>query len=143
MQLYGPFGGAKVRPGEETQTEIYRGGVECIDRLVEFDVQLVAAVEAASFGDQNLGKLGIRPPVPLLVRIGKCAVGYWTAEPEMVESVWNGALARLDVAQTLAVRELGKYHREELIPEGEAAAPVPAAVLLDTTLKSPVRGKLD
>lgn len=60
----------------------------------------------------------------------------------MVEAVGSGVQARLDVAQALAIGELGEGHAEELVPAGEAAHAVITAVVVYTALEGPVRSIL-
>ena len=41
MQFYRRLGTSKVRPGEHGQAQVDGGGVECVDRVVEFDAEAV------------------------------------------------------------------------------------------------------
>ena len=47
MYFYRAFGAPKVRPGKHGQTQVDGRGVECIDRVVEFDAEVVVEIEAA------------------------------------------------------------------------------------------------
>ena len=47
MYFYRAFGATKVRPREHGETQVDGRGVECIDRVVEFDAEVVVEVEAA------------------------------------------------------------------------------------------------
>src|SRR5690625_5720488 len=116
MQFDTSLGLAKAGPGEETQAEIDRGGIECIYGLVETRYALLGTIEAARLGDQYLSEFGVDAPVPLLVGIGERASGHGAAKAEMVESVRNGTKTGLDISQAFAVRS--EEHTSELQSRG-------------------------
>ena len=79
MYFYRAFGAPKVRPGKHGQTQVDSRGVERIDRVVEFDTEVVVEIEAACGVYQGLGKVGVDTPVALFVGVGQGAAGHSAA----------------------------------------------------------------
>jgi len=52
MQLDGGFGLPKMRPREDRQTEVDGGGIERIDRVVEFEAEILAGIQSPGCLDQ-------------------------------------------------------------------------------------------
>jgi hypothetical protein len=61
----------------------------------------------------------------------------------VVEPFGSGVQTGLDVAQALAIGELGERHAEELIPAGETPDAVIAAVALDASVEGIVRSEVE
>jgi hypothetical protein len=141
MQLHPSLGGAEACPGEDGEAEIDGGGIQRVDRLLQFQIEGVARIMAACFADQHLRELGEDPPVPPLVGIGQGAADNSATDAHVVELLGHGSEADLDVAQALAVGELREGHREELVPAGEAAKSMVAAIPLHTVGKRLVRNE--
>jgi hypothetical protein len=82
--------------------------------------------------DQYLCEIGIDMPVTRLIGIGQRAAGHGTGtEAQVVKLLRHRAQAGFDVPQALAIRELREGHAEKLIPAGEVAYPLVAAVAPD------------
>ena len=58
-------------PGEHGQTQVDGRDIKCIDRVVEFDAEVVVEIEATCGVYQGLGKVGVDTPVALLVGVGQ------------------------------------------------------------------------
>jgi hypothetical protein len=58
---------------------------------------------------------------------------------EVIEFAGNGAQARFQIAQTLAMSELCKGHAQPLIPAGKPAQAPTGAITTDTSLKFTMR----
>jgi len=59
----------ELSPGKEREAEIDDRGVQCIHRLVQFHAEGLAGVESSFLSNQDLGEIGIDPPVPYLVGV--------------------------------------------------------------------------
>ena len=64
------------------------------------------------------------------------------ANPRMIKSRPQGAQAGFDIAQTLAIGELGKGQAEKLVPAGKAADFVVAAITIHATAKLVCRNEI-
>lgn len=120
MALHRPLAPAERRPGEQRQAEVDDGRIQGIDRLREFDAEVLGRVQGAGGGDQPLGEVGSDPPVAQLVGMSQGVAGDRAPEPHVVELGLGHAEAGLDVPQTLPVSELGEGQAEELVPAREA-----------------------
>jgi hypothetical protein len=141
MEFDRRLGALERRPGEQRQAEIDGGGVERIDGLVEIDAEAVIDVEASGDADQGLGEVGMDAPVALLVGVGQGAARHIAPDTHVVELGVLGAQAGLDVAQALAVAELGEGHAQVLIETGKALHLVMAAIALDRAPEA-MKGKV-
>ena len=65
------LGTAKRGPRKESQTQIDRRGVQCVDRVRQVQAQIFCGVQGVRLLDQALGEVGIDPPVSALVGIGQ------------------------------------------------------------------------
>jgi hypothetical protein len=66
--------------------------------------------------DQMLRKIGEDAPVVSLIGVGQRGARDLAAEAHVVELAAHRPQTRLDIAQTLAIRELRESHRQILIP---------------------------
>jgi hypothetical protein len=64
------------------------------------------------------------------------------AKPQVIQALGERAEGRFDIAETLAVRELGEDQHEELIPVAEAPRRAAGVIARHALLKRAVRGKL-
>jgi hypothetical protein len=71
--------------------------------------------------DQHLSEIGEDVPVMSAVGIGQCAPRDLAPIAGVVELVFEGSQARLDVAQAFAKGQLRERHAEKLVPTREAA----------------------
>ena len=95
--------------------------------------QGVAGIERLGDRDEDLGEVGHDAPVARLVRIGQGAPCHAAPDAHVVELGLHGPEAGLDVAQALAVRQLGESQAEELIETREAPDLVVALVARDAS----------
>jgi len=89
--------------------------------------------------NENLGEVGVDPPVACLVRVRERAPRHPAPQARVVELRLHGPQARLDVAEALPVRQLGEGHTEELVVAGERMDPMLPAVALDTRVEAAPR----
>lgn len=87
------------------------------------------------FVDQYLSEVCVNPPVSVLIGIGQNASRYFSSNAHVVELWSNGTQACFDVAETLAIGQLGKRHGQELIVTKECLHLVVALVPLDALAK--------
>ena len=69
VKLDGSFGLAERGPGEERQAQIDRRGVQGIDRVLQFDLQLFAPVERPGHGNEMIPEVLVDPVIAQLVGI--------------------------------------------------------------------------
>ncbi len=110
VELDSSFAALERRPREERETEVDGGGVERIDGLVEIDAKSVIDVQASGDADQGLSEVGMDAPVAQLVGVGQGAARYIAPDAHVVELGILGTQTGLDVAQALAIGELGEGH---------------------------------
>ena len=135
VQFHGRFGLAKRRPGKERQTQIDRGRIQRVDRLLEIGPQRFVGIQAARHADQMLSKVGVDPSVALRTGVGKRVSGHAAANAHMVELGGVGSQGFFDVAQALAVGQLREGEHQELIRARERLDLVLPSIALDTPAK--------
>ena len=69
MHLHRRLGAAKWCPWKQRQAEIYCGGVQCINGVVEVEPEFFFGAERAGLCDQPMRELGIDSPVSSFVGI--------------------------------------------------------------------------
>jgi len=106
---------AEMRPWEDREAEVDDAGIESIDRFLEHQAKVVVEVELPGLCDQHVREVGIDAPVADLIRIGQCVAGHFAADAHMIQLSLGSSQTRLNVAQALAVRQLGEGHAAELI----------------------------
>lgn len=65
MHFHRGLGSAKWSPGKQRQTEVYRGGVQCINGVFEIQSKIVFGIELSRLRDQPLCKLGVDSPISM------------------------------------------------------------------------------
>lgn len=76
---------AKLGPGKQRQTEINGGGVQSVNRLVEFHSEIVVDVEFSGDTNEYLGEVGINLPRACFVGIGQGPAGNSATNPRMIK----------------------------------------------------------
>ena len=137
MQLDGGLVRSKRCPRIHRQTQIDRGGVEGVDRRVQVDRQRVLRIQGSRHRDQVLRKVGVDLPWSGGVRIGqRVARDGFAAQAHVIQPLGLGTKVDLDIAQGLAVGQLRKGHRQELVHAGEVLNLAIASVRSHATAKS-------
>jgi len=80
MHLDPSFGASKIGPWEETQQEIDRGGIQSVNRVLQFQSEILSGVEGMRLAHEAFGEIFPEPPVPLLVGIGQGGLGKLVLE---------------------------------------------------------------
>lgn len=135
VQLDRRFALTKPGPRKQGKTQIDGGGIENIGSLFELDSKVVVGVQLSCGADEDLGKLGINAPIPVLVGPRQGGPGNFGAKADMIQFGLERPKAGFDVAQALTPGQLGKGHAEELIQTGEPVHLVVAPVALNTASK--------
>ena len=143
VQLDCALGTAKGCPVEQAQTQIDRGCVQRIDGVLQVESdQVRVAVELASATNQQCSDVRPNAPIARFVGIGQRRAMNAVTQPHRIEFVRVGAKCHLDVAQTLAPRQLSKSHHAKLLRAGHATNACVAAVAIDDATKARPRHEL-
>lgn len=118
----------ELSPGKERQAEIDDCGVQCIHRLVQFHAEGFAGVEPPCLLYEDLGEVGIDPPVPNLIGIGQGVPLDLAQYAQVIQLCLHRSQACLYISQAFPIGQLGKGHAEKLVPAGEALDLVVAVV---------------
>ena len=128
---------AKRCPRINRQAQVYRRGIEGVDGCIQVDRHWVLGIQRARHGDQVLREVGVDLPRPSCIGIGQgVARNSLAAQPHVIQPLGLGTQIDLDVAQRLAVGQLSKGHRQELIHAGELLDLVIATVSGHASTKS-------
>ena len=133
MEFYCPFAFPELGPGEKGQTEVDGRRIQGIDRLIQFDAEGIGGVKFPGFGDEDLSEVGINPPVPGLIGMGKGIAGDLSPDAQVIKSGLGCPQADLDISQAFAISKLGECHAEVLIPAGKTDHLKVAVVYFDVT----------
>ena len=120
VQLDGCLGFAKRRPLEQAQAQIDGGGVQCVDRILEIEPQVLVQIKFASTSDQYCGQVGPDSPVARLVGIGQGGAVNTVAKSHGVQLARVGSKSHFDVSKTLSPSQLCKSHDSELLRASQA-----------------------
>ena len=128
---------AKRCPRINRQAQIYRRGIEGVDGCIQVDRQRVLGIQRTRHGDQVLREVGVDLPRPSCIGIGQgVARNSLAAQTHVIQPLGLGTQIDLDVAQRLAVGQLGEGHGQELVHAGELLDFVIATVSGHASTKS-------
>ena len=142
MHLDRRLGRAKRRPLEQGQAQVYRRGIERIDRRVEIDVQRLGCVKCSGAGDEPHGQRMIDAPVSQIQRVRQRRACRHVLQSHMKQLAPIRSQAGLDVAQGFAPGQLREGHDAEQIGAAKRAYTRVATVSLDDAAKRLPRHKL-
>ncbi len=131
VHLHRRLGGAEVRPREDRQAQVDGRRIQRVDGVGQLQSQILVGVQLPCPDDQPLGHLGMDAPVAPFVGIGQGRAPDRLAEAHVIELRCMDREAGLDVAQALAIGQLGEGHGPVLLGAGKRPHPVIAAVPLD------------
>ena len=121
MQFNCRFGSLEIRPREHREAEVYGGGIDGVNDLVEIQAVGIASMEQPSFADENMGESFVSSPVPVQVGVSEVCPRDVATHTHAIE-VWAFAETSLNVAKALTESELGEEHREELVAGAHGSA---------------------
>ena len=106
MHLDPGFGASKMSPREETQREVDGGGIQSVNRVLQFQSEILSGVEDTRLAHESFGKIFPESVVPLLVGIGQGGLGNLLPKTEMVESFAPCIETSGDIAQPFPPSQL-------------------------------------
>ena len=137
VQFDSRFVGSKRCPRINRQAQVYRRGIEGVDRCIQVDRHRLFGIQRARHGDQVLREVGVDLPRASCIGIGQgVARNGLAAQPHVIQPLGLGTQINLYVAQRLAVGQLSKGHRQEMIHAGELLDLVIATVSGHASTKS-------
>jgi hypothetical protein len=135
MELDGTLASAESSPGEKRQTEVDRRGIEGVDRIFEFQADVLVAVKSTGLGDEHLGKVGVDTPIAGFVCVGQVVARDAAADAHVIEPTLHGFQAGDDIAKALPISQLGEGQTEELIEARKFPDPVVPPITPDAFSK--------
>ena len=135
VHLDAGLGLAKVGPVEERERQVDGGRIQGVDRVVQVDAKILADVERSCLADEVLGEVLPDAPVARLVGIGKCGLGDFAGEAEVIECFGPRVETGGNVAQSIPARELGEHHADELLTEAEVTCGGVGLVSIDDAVE--------
>lgn len=135
MQLDSGLGRPKAGPWKQCQAQVDGGGVQRIDGGFQVERHRLCQAKLTGLPDQPLGKLGMDTPVAMFVGIGQRRAFDGLAKAHVVELCGLGRQASFNVAQTLAIGELGERHHPELLGAGQGAYTMVSVVARHNAMK--------
>ena len=113
VQFHGALAAVKFSPREKRQTQIDGREVEGIHGLGQFHSQRFSTVKVASGGHQDLGEIGVDPPVAMFVGVCQGVARNLAPEAHMIELRLLSTKTSFDIAEAFAISELSKGQTEE------------------------------
>jgi len=90
-----------------------------MNRLLQLDTKVFVALKTWGFGNQDLGKISIDPPMADLVGVSQGIAESFSSKAHMIEFLVIAPEAGLDISEAFALGELSKSHAKEMIPAGK------------------------
>lgn len=143
VHLDAGLGLTEVSPREKRQRQIDRGGIQGIDRVVEFDAKILVDVEWPCLANETLGQVLPNPPVARFVGFGKCRSCDLLGEAKVIKSFGTSVETGGNVAQSISRCELRKHHADELLTALEMTDTLFCAILGDKPGKSRALDEFD
>src|SRR6266536_260130 len=143
VHLDGSFASPEPGPRRQRKTQIDGCRIQSIQALLQFDAHGLADIQSARGRNQPVGEVGEDTPVARFVGVCQRRACHLATESQVVQLALQRTQTGFDVAQTLAIGQLGEGHRQILIPTGEAAQPQVALITLDAATKLAVGEKAD
>lgn len=114
MHFDSRLGLAEVRPGKKSERKIDRGGVQRIDRVLQFQAEIFSGIESSGFAHEGLGQVLPQSPVAQLVGVGQRRLGDRLTKTQMVKRFELRIQTRRDIAQSFAPCQSSKGHADRL-----------------------------
>lgn len=129
-------------PLEQTQAEVYSGGVKRIE--LPMQDKLPVQPLALSKIDHVVGELFKYPVVPVGIRVGNIAeLDVSAAKSEMITLILDGINDTDYFPEAVAAGKLSVHHHKKLIPACEGLHILVSTVLLDDSIEDSLRQKLN
>ena len=111
VHLHSSLVPAELGPREQREAQVDGGRVQSVEGLIEIYADRIAGVQGPRDANQDLGEIGIDPPVARFVGVGQCRARHRAAESHVVKLGGKRTQARFDIAEAFAVGQLGESHR--------------------------------
>ncbi len=135
VQFHRTLAATEFSPRKQRQAQIDGRGVQGIHSLGQLHSKRFSTVKVASGGNQDLGEIGVDPPVAVFVGVCQRVARNLAPEAHMIEFGLLGTKTGFDIAEAFAIGELSEGQTEELIPTGEIFDVAIALVPIDANLK--------
>jgi len=135
VELDCSFSLAELGPRKKRQATIDGRGIEGINGLLRLNSRMFVGIENSRLADQDVGEIGIDPPVADLVGMSLGVAGDSSSKAHVIELLLIATKAGLDISKAFPIRELGETHTKELIPARKRYDLAAALVPIDTFLK--------
>ena len=142
MHLDRRFRRTKRCPWKKRQTQVDGRCIQSVDRVVEVDAEAVVAIQLARTTDKHHRQVFPDMPVASFVGVGQRRAFDWRAKAHPVKFFLVGQQTNFDVAQTLAVSQLGKGHCAKMFCAIQDSHAGIAAITLDNSCETGPRHKL-
>jgi hypothetical protein len=141
VHLDGGFVLAKLGPREQRQAQVDRGRVHRVQALIEIHADRVGRIQRPGDADQYLREVSVDAPVVTFIGVGQRRPRHAAVKAHVIELAAQGVQARFYVAKALPVSQLGKGHRQILVPTGESTQSRIAVISRHAASKLAVRQK--
>lgn len=108
---------------------------ESLGGLFQFGPDRLVGIELGRLLDQDVSEIREEPPIPLFVGVGQSAARRGLANAAVIELGAQGPEAGFDIAQALAVGELGEGQHQEMLVAGQRAHMLVAGVTANTLVE--------
>jgi len=109
------LGALPTSPRKERQAQFDQTGIDCEQLAVQPQFGRIVCVKPTGSAHQHRRHFREHLRIAMFVRVGQIAALDRPANPRVVEQATARTQARFDVAQALAIGQLGKDHRREMI----------------------------
>ena len=121
----------------ETHAQINRRGIEGLNRRVQLCSERFLRVQPAGASDQSLSEIRVNSQISSSVGVGEGAVRDGGSKTHVIKLVTTRTQTDFEIGEALAISDLGKRHREKLIPTGELTDLVISLGAVDAAPKPP------
>jgi len=118
----------KCAQGKQAQAQVDGGRVQRISGGVEVHAEIFLGVELARLKHKSLRQLSVNTPIAVLIGLRQSGTPNGRTKAHGVELGGLRVETCFDVAQTLAIGQLGKSHGTKLFGATEVAHPAVAAI---------------
>jgi len=123
VHLDGGFVRPEFSPGEQRKAQIDGSRVQRVQALIQLYADWISRIERPGEVDQDLREVRVDAPVVRFVGIGQRGTRHMPVKTHVVKLASQRSQARFYVAKTIPISQLGKGHRQILIPTREASRP--------------------
>ena len=135
VQLARGFAPSELGPRKQGQAQVDSRGVQGIGGLLEFGPEGLVGVELSGLLDEDVSEIREDSPIPLFVGVGQGAAGGGLANATVIELGAQSPETGLDIAQALAVGQLGEGQHQKMFVGGQRARMFVARVTPDALVE--------